>query len=80
MSKQETSARKSGNKLKLPRAVGKGRQVDSKALAEVQALLGNESRQKDLLIEHLHKIQDKYKHLSAEHLVALAREMNLSKT
>lgn len=79
MSKQETSARKSGNKLKLPRAVGKGRQVDSKALAEVQALLGNESRQKDLLIEHLHKIQDKYKHLSAAHLVALAREMNLSK-
>jgi formate dehydrogenase len=79
MSKQEISARKSGNKLKLPRAVGKGRQVDSKALAEVQALLGNESRQKDLLIEHLHKIQDKYKHLSAAHLVALAREMNLSK-
>ncbi len=79
MSKQEISARKSGNKLKLPRAVGKGRQVDSKALAEVQALLGDESRQKDLLIEHLHKIQDKYKHLSAAHLVALAREMNLSK-
>lgn len=76
---QQISTRKSGNKLKLPRAVGKGRQVDPKALAEVQALLGNESRQQDLLIEHLHKIQDKYKHLSAAHLVALAREMNLSK-
>lgn len=79
MGRQEISARKSGNKLKLPRTIGKGRQVDPKALAEVQALLGDESRQKDLLIEHLHKIQDKYKHLSAANLVALAREMNLSK-
>ncbi len=79
MSKQEISARKPGNKLKLPRAVGKGRQVDPKALAEVQALLGDESRQKDLLIEHLHKIQDAYQHISAPHLVALAREMKLSK-
>lgn len=79
MSEQQISARKQGNKLKLPRAVGKGRQVDPKALAEVQALLGDESRQKDLLIEHLHKIQDAYKHISAPHLVALAREMKLSK-
>jgi len=79
MSKQEISARKSGNKLKLPRAVGKGRQVDPKALSEVQALLGDESRNKDLLIEHLHKIQDAYHHISAKHLVALAREMKLSK-
>ncbi len=79
MSEQEISARKKGNKLKLPRAVGKGRQVDPKALAEVQALLGDESRQKDLLIEHLHKIQDEYHHISAAHLVALAREMKLSK-
>jgi NADH:ubiquinone oxidoreductase subunit F (NADH-binding)/NADH:ubiquinone oxidoreductase subunit E len=79
MSKQEKSAMKDGRKLKLPRAVGKGRQVDSAALADVQALLGNESRQKDLLIEHLHKIQDTYKHISAAHLVALAREMKLSK-
>ncbi|RKZ99537.1 MAG: NADH-quinone oxidoreductase subunit F, partial [Gammaproteobacteria bacterium] len=79
MSGQEISARKKGSKLKLPRAVGKGRQVDPKALAEVQALLGDESRQKDLLIEHLHKIQDVYHHISAPHLVALAREMKLSK-
>ncbi len=79
MSGQEISARKEGSKLKLPRAVGKGRQVDPKALAEVQALLGDDSRQKDLLIEHLHKIQDAYHHISAPHLVALAREMKLSK-
>ena len=79
MSKQDISVRKSGSKLKLPRSVGKGRQVDPSALLDVQALLGDESRQKDLLIEHLHKIQDAYQHISAKHLVALAREMKLSK-
>lgn len=79
MSDLKLSATKAGNKLKIPRSAGKGRQVDAKALAEVQALLGDESRQKDLLIEHLHKIQDRYKHISAAHLVALAREMKLSK-
>jgi formate dehydrogenase len=79
MSDQNVSATKAGNKLKIPRSAGKGRQVDAKALAEVQALLGDESRQQDLLIEHLHKIQDAYKHISAAHLVALAREMKLSK-
>ena len=79
MSEQAISARKKGKNLKLPRAVGKGRQVDPKALSEVQALLGDESRQEDLLIEHLHKIQDKFHYISAAHLVALAREMKLSK-
>ncbi len=79
MSEQAISTRKKGKNLKLPRAVGKGRQVDPKALSEVQALLGDESRQEDLLIEHLHKIQDKYHYISAAHLVALAREMKLSK-
>lgn len=79
MSGQQISAQKLGKELKLPRAVGKGRQVDPKALSEIQVLLGDESRQKDLLIEHLHKIQDNYKHISAAHLVALAYEMKLSK-
>lgn len=79
MSGQRISAQKLGKELKLPRAVNKGRQVDPKALADVQALLGDESRQKDLLIEHLHKIQDTYQHISAAHLVALAHEMKLSR-
>jgi len=78
MSEHQISRRKSGNKLKLPRSVGKGRQVDRNALTEVQVLLGDSARQKDLLIEHLHKIQDEYHHISAAHLVALAREMTLS--
>ena len=58
----------------------KGRPVDAKALEEVRALLGKESRQRDLLIEHLHKINDRYGHLSAAHMAALAEEMQLAQT
>jgi len=60
-----------------PRASLKGRTADPQALEEVRTLLGSAPRQRDLLIEHLHKIQDAFGHLAAAHLVALAREMNL---
>ncbi len=56
----------------------KGRQLEDAALTEVQALLGDEPRRRDLLIEHLHKIQDAYGCLEARHLRALAEEMRLS--
>ncbi|HEY1301147.1 MAG TPA: NAD(P)H-dependent oxidoreductase subunit E [Stellaceae bacterium] len=56
----------------------KGRQVDPAALAEVQAVLGERERQRDLLIEHLHLLQDRYRCLHARHLAALAEEMRLS--
>ena len=62
------------------REAPKGRRVDPVALADVQRLLGAGSRQADLLIEHLHKIQDHFGHLSAAHLAALAQEMRLSQT
>jgi formate dehydrogenase len=62
------------------RSKPKGRAVSPQALAEVQSLLKAESRRRDLLIEHLHKIQDRYGHLSDAHLVALAAEMNLAMT
>ncbi len=62
------------------RQAPKGRRVDPVALAEVQKLLGTESRQPDLLIEHLHKIQDHFGHLAAAHLAALAQEMGLAQT
>ena len=55
----------------------KGRQVDPRARDEVRALLGERERRRDLLIEHLHLIQDCYGHLSAAHLAALAQEMRL---
>jgi NADH:ubiquinone oxidoreductase subunit F (NADH-binding)/NADH:ubiquinone oxidoreductase subunit E len=60
------------------RQAPKGRRVDPAALAEVRALLGDDSRQPDLLIEHLHKIQDGFGHLSAAHLAALAQEMRMA--
>jgi NADH:ubiquinone oxidoreductase subunit F (NADH-binding)/NADH:ubiquinone oxidoreductase subunit E len=66
--------------MRKARPILKGRAVDPKALAEVQALLGDESRQRDLLIEHLHKINDRYGHLAAAHLAALAQEMRLALT
>src|SRR6266705_6643364 len=68
------------NGSRRPRRTPKGRQVDPRALEEVRALLGERSRQRDLLIEHLHLIQDRYGHLSAAHLAALAQEMRLALT
>jgi formate dehydrogenase len=59
------------------REAPKGRRVDPQALVQVQQLLGDASRQSDLLIEHLHKIQDRFGHLSAAHLAALAQEMKV---
>ena len=67
-----------GSARRYARLQPKGRQVDIDALEEVQALLGERSRQRDLLIEHLHLIQDHYGCLSAKHLTALAHDMRLS--
>src|SRR5262245_57158304 len=63
-----------------PRKTPKGRQVEPRALDEVRALLGHRERRRDLLIEHLHLIQDRYGYLSAAHLAALAQEMKLALT
>lgn len=60
------------------RREGRGRPVDPAALLEVRELLGDEPRRRDLLIEHLHKVQDRHKHISAAHIVALAEEMRLA--
>jgi formate dehydrogenase len=60
------------------RNVPKGRQVEPEALAEVQALLGERARTRDLLIEHLHLLQDAFHCVYARHLAALAHEMKLA--
>jgi formate dehydrogenase len=44
----------------------------------VQALLGDRERRRDLLIEHLHLLQDHFGCLHARHLAALAEEMRLA--
>src|SRR5204862_895149 len=67
-------------KLARVRGTPKGRSVDPKAREEVRALLKDAPLRRDLLIEHLHRIQDRYGHLSAAHLVALADAMKLSMT
>src|SRR6201996_1607188 len=63
-----------------PLRTPKGRQVDPRARDEILALLTDRPRRRDLLIEHLHLIQDHYGHLSAAHLAALAQEMRLALT
>ena len=55
----------------------KGRQPDPQAQDEIRALLGDRPRHRDLLIEHLHLIQDTHGCLAARHLQALAEEMRL---
>jgi formate dehydrogenase beta subunit len=54
----------------------KGRALDHDALAEVRALVGAEPR-RDLLIEHLHLIQDQFGHLAARHLRALSELLRI---
>jgi formate dehydrogenase len=68
-----------GRKRRPPKTP-KGRQIDPAAADEVRALLGDQPRRRDLLIEHLHLIQDRYGYLSAAHLAALAAEMKLAQT
>jgi len=60
------------------RAFPKGRQLVDEALDDIRALLGDRPRRRDLVIEYLHLIQDRYGHLSAAHLRALAEELRLS--
>ena len=60
------------------RATPKGRPVDPAAREEVRALVGDAPRRRDLLIEFLHKIQDRYGCLHARHLVALAAELKMA--
>jgi len=61
-----------------PARTPKGRQIDPAALDDVRALLTDRPRRRDLLIEYLHLIQDRYGHLSAGHLAALAAEMKMA--
>jgi formate dehydrogenase len=75
---QRSPSDRRGRAGRRPSRTPKGRQVDPQALAEMRALLGERERRRDLLIEHLHLIQDRYGHLSAAHLAALAAEMRLA--
>src|ERR1700684_3844319 len=67
-----------GEGRKRARSTPKGRQVDPTAAHEIELLLGDLPRRRDLLIEHLHLVQARYNQISAAHLAALADEMKLS--
>src|ERR1700738_5597433 len=67
-----------GEGRRRAKSTPKVRQVDPQAAEEIALLLGDRPRRRDLLIEHLHLIQDTYKQISAAHLAALADEMKLA--
>src|SRR3954465_15923146 len=67
-----------GQGRKRAKSTPKGRQVDPTAAHEIEQLLGDRPRRRDLLIEYLHLIQDKYRQISAGDLAALADEMKLA--
>src|ERR1700752_1746201 len=67
-----------GEGRRRAKSTPKGRQIDPVAAHEIARLLGDRPRRRDLLIEHLHLIQDKYRQISAAHLAALADEMKLA--
>ena len=69
-----------GQKRIRGKGAGKGRAVDPAAQAEVTAAIDGITLQRDHLIECLHRIQDRYKHLSAAHLTALADLLQLAPT
>jgi NADH:ubiquinone oxidoreductase subunit F (NADH-binding)/NADH:ubiquinone oxidoreductase subunit E len=58
----------------------KGRPVIPQAHAEVEALMGPQPWRHDLLIEYLHRINDRYRQLGAPHLAALAKLLGLAQT
>ena len=67
--------------LRQPRAQLKGRQATDEARQEVRALIGlppEQGHRRDLLIEHLHVLNDHFHGLFERHIVALAAEMRLS--
>jgi formate dehydrogenase len=77
VSSVKNTPRAAGKRSRV-RSQPKGRQVDPKARDEVLALLGDSPRRRDLLIEYLHLIQDRYGCLAAPHLVALAAELKMA--
>ena len=63
---------------KRKNSVRRDRVLVHDALLEVQNLIEDLPLQRDMLIEYLHRIQDKYHHLSDQHMLALATIMKIS--
>jgi formate dehydrogenase beta subunit len=74
---EQTAAAVSWPAKGVPRKGPRGRTLDHDALAEVRSLVGTNAPRRDRLIEYLHFIQDKFGHLSAAHLRALAELLRI---
>ena len=75
---QTTIKLKQSKRRKRKRGEAKGRRATAVALSELATLLGDGPKRRDLLIEYLHVIQDRYGHITFDHCVALAEEMKIS--
>ena len=78
----DTTVTSDASRSRRTRATLKGRQTDPDLLEALRRLLGDERkhpelRRRDLLIEHLHAIQDANGHLALDWLRALASYMTL---
>ncbi len=66
-----------GQGKRKTRPVSRGRQPDPAATREIGELFADKPMRRDLLIEHLHVIQDRFAHISSKHLQALATLMRI---
>jgi len=66
------------SKIRRARPTPKGRAVDPVAREEVRRVLEGAPLEAQYLIENLHRVQDRFGHLSAAHLAALAEAMKLA--
>src|SRR5689334_12630836 len=66
------------SKIRRARPTPKGRAVDPVAREEVARVLEGAPLDAEYLIENLHRVQDRFGHLSAAHLNALAEAMKLA--
>ncbi len=66
-----------GARKRRSRTSARGRQADPSAVSEIGDLLGEAPPERHLLIEYLHLVQDRYRHISARHLRALAEVLSI---
>lgn len=76
--KQNPKHNKGADRPKSTRPYPKGRHPSDGELDEVRALVGDVPKNRDLLIEHLHSLNDHFGHLSAGHIAALAHVLGLA--
>lgn len=73
-----------GEPMGGPRRQGRrkprGRVVEAGPRADIDEILSGETAKRDRLIEYLHRLQDRFGHLSADHLAALAERLRLAET